>query len=324
MNVYRRSKICFEIVKVRSKGSITLYSIFVALVILTVGIGFNLFVKEHLKTSFIITQKMEAFQEVYTTYNLLIFSFLTGKFTNREIILFQGEKYLKIKNIPLDGTEVWINGTYSPIPIKISVQDTNGLLSLTIFEVKPFKRLLNFLGIPEEDTKMIVDGILDWIDTDDLMRPNGAEKDYYDRMGLPYKPRNWEMQYKEELLFIRGMRKEFYKKIEPYITILPKTGFNPNTAPPEVIKAYLNLEDENILRNLLEYRRKENIISFYHLFKLTGKSIPEEEGVNCFPSYIIELKIEAGKPKSLYKIAAGLDLRLKTFYPYEIIYWKEI
>jgi len=328
---------------IRDRGSASLYSLFVAMVILTVAIGFNWVVREHLKAGFSLSQKMEALVSAYSAYQLLLFTILPGKVLNKEIELYEGEKYLGIKRLPLNGTEVILGlssnytstnatqnalnatilGAKTTIPLSISLQDTNGLISLTTLNTQVFDRLLKYAGVPEERRRVIIDSLLDWIDPDDLTRLNGAEKDYYEKEGKPYGPRNYQIQYPEELMLIRGMDEELYAKIEPYLTILPNSGFNPNTARREVVKAYLDIEDEKALDNLYAFLENGTILGNTQLFQLTGKALSLDEGVYFYPSLIFEIKIKAGYPRALYTLKFGLDARLKANTPYEILLWKE-
>mgnify|MGYP001772747251 CR=1 FL=1 len=308
--------------KKRTTGSATLYSLFIAMIILTLAIGFNWIIREHLKASLSLSQKMSALLSAYSAYNLLLYSLLPAKVYNKEIELYDGEKYLGIKRLPLNGTEVLLKNGSLEIPVKVSLQDSNGLISLVTFRTDVFNNLLKFLGIEEERRRIIIDSFLDWIDQDDFTRLNGAEKDYYEREGKA-KPRNYEIQYKEELSMIRGMDKELYKKIEPFITILPNSGFNPNTARREVLQAYLDLEDNATLENLINHLSNETLLYDSQLFQLTGKRIVVDEGVYYYPSLFFELTLKAGDPEPIYTIKAGLDLRIKTNTPFEVLYWKE-
>jgi hypothetical protein len=57
-------------------------------------------------------------------------------------------------------------------------------------------------------TPSIADSILDWIDADKTARPSGAELDYYERIGAPYRPRNAVPVSLEELLLVRDMTRQ--------------------------------------------------------------------------------------------------------------------
>mgnify|MGYP001620190539 CR=1 FL=1 len=98
-------------------------------------------------------------------------------------------------------------------------------------------------GAEEDPT----DAILDWIDSDDDPRPNGAESDYYQSLAVPYPCKNASLGSVEELLLIRGMTPELYfGDIEaqqlPLSELCTVRGhrsgrINVNTAEPEVLAA---------------------------------------------------------------------------------------
>jgi general secretion pathway protein K len=174
-----------------------------------------------------------------------------------------------------------------------------------------------------DNTSGIIDSFLDWVDEDNFARINGAEEFYYKGQGLPYAPRNYAIQYKEEVEFIKGIDKALYGKIEPYLTMLPSTGFNPNTAREEVLMAYLDINEES-LKDLKDYMSKKTILSDMELFALSGRKIASDiEGVYFFPSPFIEITVSAGRSRSIYTIKTGLDTRQNMRSPYGVIYWRE-
>ena len=303
----------------KNKGSVTLLIIFLSAIILTVGLSFNWLIKEYIKNSQAFKEKNEAILKAYSTFNKLIYLILNSKFNNKEIILPKEENLTELKYLPLNGTKIKFEEN-----VYIELMDSNGLISLTTIHLPALERLIkNLTG--KEDVSSIINAILDWLDPDELVRLNGAEAFTYKEEGYPYTPRNYAFQYKEEILLIRGIGKELYKKISPYITILPNTGFNPNTAPDEVLKAYLNLNEET-LRNIKKYLSNNNTISsITTLFGLTGSYIYSKEGNILFsPSYLIDLKLYITSfNNTIYTIKTGIDLKPNLYFPYSIIYWKE-
>ena len=299
------------------KGSATFLMVLLVMVLLTVSIGFNWLVKEYIKSAQAFQKKAESMLKVRSAYDTLIYLMLNGKFTQKEIILPQIEELPQIESIPLNGIEV-------PFleDLIIKVQDSNGLLSVTTINTVALKRLLTYFEVDPQNADTFIDSLLDWIDQDDLTRLNGAEREWYSFQGLKYEPRNYPIQYKEELKLIKEMNSELYSKIEPYISILPSTGFNPNTAPDPVLIAYLDIGNDTL--NLLkEYMQTKPITSDAELYSLTGRKIVKEDGVFFFPSPFLEITVQAGKPKPFYTIKAGIYLNENIYSPYSIIYWKE-
>jgi general secretion pathway protein K len=107
------------------------------------------------------------------------------------------------------------------------------------------------------------------------------------------------------------------------LTLLPSTGFNPNTASDEVLMAYLDINEES-LKVLKDYMSQKPLISDMELFALTGRRITTAgDGMYFFPSPFIEVTVSAGRPRSLYTIRAGLDTRQNMSFPYGVLYWRE-
>jgi len=67
-------------------------------------------------------------------------------------------------------------------------------------------KMLELLGEDHfNKSDQVTDAILDWRDTDILVRANGAETDFYDSRGLPYKPANGPFKVLTELLLVKGV-----------------------------------------------------------------------------------------------------------------------
>ncbi len=57
----------------------------------------------------------------------------------------------------------------------------------------------------------VVDSILDWRDRDrDMVRPNGAENEYYHKQRIPYDAKNGQLESPEELLKVRGVTPQLF------------------------------------------------------------------------------------------------------------------
>jgi len=100
------------------------------------------------------------------------------------------------------------------------------------------------------------DAILDWLDRDDLARPNGFENDYYQSLETPIACKNGPMDSIEELLLIPGVEEALYfgdpdedaalsEQETPPVPLAelltvhghPEGRVNVNTAPQEVLDA---------------------------------------------------------------------------------------
>jgi len=300
-----------------NRGSATILSLLVSAVVITVGIGFNWLVKEHLRAAEGLKIKTEAMARAQSAYNTLLYALLSGKKTRREVTLTVGADLLGTKSIPLDNTGVVVNDD-----VEIKLQDTNGLLSLTTPDLDALKRLIRNVRPRDDKTKVIGDSFLDWTGTTPAST-YGAGDSYYRTEGRPYGPTRHPLQYKEEFSFIRGMDAELYRQISPFVTIMPNTGFNPNTAPDGVLMAYLNISSDS-LEKLRAYMAGRPMTSDKELLTVEGRTLGGMvDMVNFSPSRFLELTINVGKPQPVYWIKAGIDT-LPTFnLPYSVIYWEQ-
>lgn len=299
-----------------NNGSAIILTILLTTVIITVGIGFNWIVKEHLRTTEVLKKKAAAMVQARSAYDALAFSILSGKLTPQKVLFTSGA--LGVREVPLDGKRVHAGGGTN-----ISVQDVNGLISLSDLDPAVFERLIGDVAPGKrEKASIITSSLRDWTDTDDLTRINGAEKSFYFLEGKPYGPRNYPLQYKRELELVRGMDRKLYRKLSPSLTILPANGFNPNTASDDVLMAYLDINMDTV-KKLRDYMSTFPLVSDSQLFALTGRTIANDAGVYFFPGRFMEITVRAGKPKTEYTIRAGIDLKPQALSPYAIVYWKE-
>jgi general secretion pathway protein K len=146
---------------------------------------------------------------------------------------------------------------------KVSIMDESGRISingLTDASGILLKNLLTRLDVKPEVADTIVDSILDWKDSDDLHRLNGAESDYYSSLPNPYKAKNSDFETPEELLLVKGMTEEILfgsgknKGLLPFITVFSKhAGVNPATAAREVLLSIPGMTD-GIVESILASR----------------------------------------------------------------------
>ncbi|HLW66430.1 MAG TPA: type II secretion system protein GspK [Gemmataceae bacterium] len=72
-----------------------------------------------------------------------------------------------------------------------------------------YNMLMSFAVTDPNMTADIADSIIDWIDSDDDPRPNGAESSYYQGLSPPYRAKNAPLESVEELLLVKGVTPQF-------------------------------------------------------------------------------------------------------------------
>jgi len=136
--------------------------------------------------------------------------------------------------------------------------------------------LLVNLGTEKEKADIIVDSILDWIDTDDLKRLNGVESEYYQSLPNPYKAKNGRLDTLEELLLIKEMSPDILfgtkerKGLIHFLTIYSTTfRVNLNAAPKEVLMAIPGMT-EDIVNRIIELRDGAEFKTIQDLQSIAG------------------------------------------------------
>jgi general secretion pathway protein K len=120
----------------------------------------------------------------------------------------------------------------------VSLQDTRGLFNLNTMPDERLSRLLQAMKVEPLDAARLIDTLRDYTDDDDLRRLNGAEAPDYAAAGLPA-PRNAALMTPLDLRNVLGWpnRADLWgeRSIEALTTTARVMGFNPNTAPLEVL-----------------------------------------------------------------------------------------
>jgi len=153
-----------------------------------------------------------------------------------------------------------------PMPegVKVRIFDHAGMLNIRRLTVPQWRDLFKQqLG---EDNPEKLDALTqcweDWLDSDDLNRLNGAEKDYYLTLDPPYNPRNAMPETVEEIRLIKGFD-ELFKDIELSATFTiygALNGVNPNYATAETLLMIPGLNEENV-EKIIGLRKSQEITS---------------------------------------------------------------
>lgn len=149
-----------------------------------------------------------------------------------------------------------------PIPDTVTVRIYDEASKINVQRLpKQYMRQLLEKRIGDDPDKLtaLLDAWEDWIDSDDLKRTNGAEKDYYETLSPPYEPRNSQIETVEELLLIKGFAEVFQGiEMESAFTIYGyNPGVNPNLATREALMLLPGLNDDLVNTILTKRREKE-------------------------------------------------------------------
>jgi general secretion pathway protein K len=201
--------------------------------------------------------------------------------------------------------------------------------------------LLENLGLEELDedqSTIMLDSLVDWIDPDDETGENGAEKGYYSSLDPPYIPANGPMLLIEDIVLVRGWeQKILYSELKkkenttsPLIACLTngeQPGMvNINTAPALVLQALHPEMTEELAADMISYREDEenkevlNQVTWY-------RNVPGFPGTLSFDSALVTTQSTlfritvTATEKGLQRTGQGVIQR-KENQEQVLLYWK--
>lgn len=147
--------------------------------------------------------------------------------------------------------------------VELRIQDARGLVNLNRATRDELMRLLSRLGIDQERLDPLVAKLQDYVDFDDLTRPNGAEREDYRRERLP-PPANAPMRTVWEARRVLGWGAEavlWNRSALAEVAIASSVvGYNLNTAPALVLEVAAGMTPEVALQTVA-LRRKTPLIT---------------------------------------------------------------
>ncbi len=153
-----------------------------------------------------------------------------------------------------------------------SIQDAQGLLNINnLLTNVASRQQLTLLCKNQDVNPDFVPALIDWIDQNtEAEVPDGAEDDYYTALDVPYRTANRPMADISELKLIKGVDKEMYIKLKPFLTALPeKTALNLNTIPGDIFdtlglgktsQEFIEERDKDAFSSLEDFATRLNIV----------------------------------------------------------------
>lgn len=115
-------------------------------------------------------------------------------------------------------------------PVRVfGLQDEERRLNINTLTKNNFRilsALLMELGFDEDQALTVTHAIIDWKDPDDILNDPeyGAEREYYEGLDPPYRPKNMPYESLEELLLVRGVTPEIFERLKAHVTLYPFGG----------------------------------------------------------------------------------------------------
>jgi general secretion pathway protein K len=130
---------------------------------------------------------------------------------------------------------------------------------------RQFERLL----ITVEADPTLAGAVVDWLDSDTEQRfPSGGEDVTYSDADPPYRTANSMITTSSELMAVAGFDRDTYRKLAPYVTVLPAgTKLNVNTASAVVLASLSDDLDIATAEGIVEERADGEIVDIDAVFE---------------------------------------------------------
>lgn len=147
---------------------------------------------------------------------------------------------------------------YGDSVVELRITDERGKVNLNAVDEETLQRLFIANEVEEEQAVMLAAALLDWIDADELVRPEGAEAEEYASAGYQVGPANRGFIMVEEMLQVLGLPWELFQKMEPGLTVWSEDEGLPDPAyaPTEALLALPDMTPEDAV-NFVEERHSQ-------------------------------------------------------------------
>lgn len=120
------------------------------------------------------------------------------------------------------------------------VADEQGKLNLNKAEAPVLAALLRQItGLDSDGANAVAFAVVDWRDSDSSFgHPDfGAEDSDYGGLPKPYDAKDLPFETLDELLLVKGVNRDIFEKMKPYVTVFGSGAVNINTTDQEVLSA---------------------------------------------------------------------------------------
>ena len=176
-----------------------------------------------------------------------------------------GEQWaIELPPLPVDGGS--ITGRLEDLQGRFNL---NNLIGTDGKESALARRQFERLLVSVEADPALAGAVIDWLDPDTELRfPSGGEDVVYSDADPPYRTANSVITSTSELMAIAGFDRDTYRRLAPYITVLPSgTKLNVNTASDVVLASLSDDIDIATATSLIEQRGEAEFVDINSTFE---------------------------------------------------------
>ena len=209
---------------------------------------------------------------------------------------------------------------FDGVLLEVSAIDERGKVDINSTDELTMINMFVGNGLELEQAEALAAAVMDWRDTDELERVNGAEDDAYDAAGLQVGPANRPFLMAEELLQVIGMPYELFRRIDPGITVFSRAGApDPAFAPLEALMSLPDITQEEA-QNFIAERNAREPGDSVGVSLPNGTVVMEQGRGNTY-----SIKVKATMPNGIWEQLEA-TIRLggnRSGRPYQVLRWRE-
>ncbi len=174
----------------------------------------------------------------------------------------------------------------------ISLQDNRGLLNLNFPDRFLVGQILTSFGVPAAKHPALFDALADYIDIDNLRRLNGAEAAEYEAAKLSPPANEW-LYSPHQLKSVYGWHElgDLWNdgRFIPLLTTSRIVGFNPNTAPRDILITLAGKDNKSLAEEILLLRRSNPALALEKAVALVRALSLDSDNVFMYPSASVRI-----------------------------------
>lgn len=192
-------------------------------------------------------------------------------------------------------------------PLVVRMRDEAGMINMAMLYGQPYERLMERIGVDASLRQEMIARYQDYVDTDDLKQPNGAERRDYPDGG----PANRRLMRPAEWLSILGAReavdKQRWRALRDDLAADPMSAaINVNTASPAVLAILFGMSEDQA-QALIRAREQAPLMSAMDIANVTGMPFGEDfERIYTYPAGVTLITIRDTRSAWTYRARLSL------------------
>ena len=194
--------------------------------------------------------------------------------------------------------------------ITFTLQDESGRLRVPLYGSAEFAHVVAGLGVDRDRARRLGAQLMDLQGVSAGLAPLGGDAG----SDSPGTGRGYPLQDLAELKLLPDMSEDLYRRLRPLLTLYPTPGFNPMTAPPELLRAHLS---DSQLQGL-EDARGTGEVDMLALMKITGVQPDEMTVFSPGPALEVSFRIERGNSR----VERGSTIIVRPYQSVPVAVWQ--